>query len=126
VVGGSFWWQEDPPSFERVAKDEYLRNFCIDRSTFDAIQRKVAEARARNPDMTLLSYFDIRYILKTGRNWKGPIGMFRLTVDKGSAANLVSFCADGVTKSGPTTFVVERRNWEPDRDLAVLILQPAQ
>jgi hypothetical protein len=74
----------------------------------------------------MLSYIDVRYILKTGRNWKGPIGKFKLTVDKGSPANLVSFCADGVKKTSPTTFTVEKTNWEPDRDLSVLVLQSIQ
>jgi len=64
----------------------------------------------------------IDYILTTGANWAEPIGDFRLVVDKGSARNLVSFCAEGVRKISPTRFEVRRRNYTPTRDLSVLIL----
>lgn len=42
-------------------------------------------------------------------------------VDKGHPANLVSFCAEGVRRIGPTQFEVRRTNWRPDRDLRILI-----
>jgi hypothetical protein len=124
VIGGSFWGDGNPKTEAAAAKDEYFRDFCLDQQTLDAAARKLAADKARNPQgSAMLSYIDVRYVLMTGRNWKGPIGKFKLTVDKGFPANLVSFCADGVAKTGPTTFVVEKTNWEPDRDLAVLILQ---
>jgi hypothetical protein len=44
-------------------------------------------------------------------------------VDKGAAANLVSFCGEGVRKIGPTRFEVRRKNWRPDRDLRILIVE---
>jgi hypothetical protein len=126
VTGGSFWGEGMFKTEQEAAKDEYFQAFCLDQQTLDGIGRKFAAAKARNPDMGLLSYIDLRYVLTTGKNWKGAIGKFKLTVDKGAAANIVSFCADGVKKASPTTFVVEKTNWEPDRDLAVLILQTMQ
>lgn len=124
IVGGSFWGGETFSTVERLNNDEYMRDFCIDQSTLSAIDRKIAALPSEDGQpTTMLSYLDIRYVLKTGRNWKGTIGKFKLTIDKGAAGNVVSFCADGVKKTGPTTFVVEKTNWEPDRDLAVLIVQ---
>ena len=64
----------------------------------------------------------IDYVLVTGGNWKEPIGDFRLVVDKGAPANLISFCASGVKKIGPTQFEVRRTNWRPDKDLSILLL----
>jgi hypothetical protein len=66
----------------------------------------------------------IAYILKTGANWRAPIGDFRLVVDKGDARNIVSFCATGTRKISPTRFEVRRSNWRPDRDLDILIVRP--
>jgi hypothetical protein len=127
VTGGSFWPEGMVKTEAGAAKDEFFRDFCLDQQTLNAVAKKIAADKARNPDgIANLSYIDVRYILKTGKNWKGPIGKFKLTVDKGAPANLVSFCADGVRKSGPTTFVVEKTNWEPERDLAVLIFQSMQ
>ena len=37
----------------------------------------------------------ISYRLSTGANWARPIGRFRLVVDKGDPASLVSFCGHG-------------------------------
>lgn len=65
----------------------------------------------------------IEYVLVTGGNWSRPIGDFRLVVDKGAPQNLVSFCLDGVKKIGPTQFEVRRKNWRPDRDLSILLLE---
>ena len=39
-----------------------------------------------------------------------------------SPKNLISFCGDGVTKTGPTQFTVHHANFTPTKDVAVLIL----
>jgi hypothetical protein len=66
----------------------------------------------------------INYVLKTGANWAGPIGAFRLVVDKGAPQNLVSFCGDSVAKIGPTRFEMRGHDFRPAADLHVLILEP--
>ena len=78
---------------------------------FDAVWRKEADfARVRAEhciDDTFMKGFDKRtnggrgvpayqeiwlsYVLTSGANWKGPIGDFRMQIDKGSANALVSF-----------------------------------
>ena len=82
-------------------------------------------AACRTPPATSQTPFyerRIAYVLTTGANWAGPIGDFHLTVDKGAPDSLVSFCADGVKKIGPTLFEVRHANFTPTRDLHVLIL----
>lgn len=65
------------------------------------------------------------YVLTTGGNWAlGTIGDFKLTVDKGEEANLVSFCGEGVKKTGPTTFEMTAKDYYPYQDLKILILHP--
>lgn len=66
--------------------------------------------------------WNISYVLRTANSWAGPIGMFTLTLDKGVPGTMISVCADGVKK----TFVVEKTDHSPDRDLEVLIVQPPQ
>ncbi|KQQ31768.1 hypothetical protein ASF53_00495 [Methylobacterium sp. Leaf123] len=66
--------------------------------------------------------FEVPYIVTTARNWAGRIGRFTLTVDKGRADALVSFCRQGVRKTGPTTFVWEARDYVPDSNLRVLLV----
>jgi hypothetical protein len=64
----------------------------------------------------------VHYILKTAANWAGPIGRFRLTIQKDTAGQKVSFCASGVKKTGPRTFVVEKKDFTPTEDLKVLFI----
>jgi hypothetical protein len=68
----------------------------------------------------------ISYILTTGANWFGPIKKFTLTVDKGEPDSIVSFCGDGVKKTGPTTFEMTKTDFYPDKDLDILLLVPTQ
>ena len=121
VVGGSFLAQNEFPDLFR--KSDYFQNFCIDKQTEAAIAQRLKRAAKRiNPPGLLLAWY-IDYVLTTGANWKGPIGQFRLTVDKEKADNIVSFCMDNVHKISPTRFQVELRDFEPTKDLHILIAE---
>lgn len=100
----------------------YLAEYCADRAFLAGVDRMVGRGTEDRP--AWLGERWIRYVLTTGGNWASPIGEFRLVVDKGSPDRLVSFCGEGVRRIGPTQFEMRRRNWRPDRDLAVLIVVP--
>lgn len=97
--------------------------FCVDQSFLAAYDRRIyGKGKVPNPDITVVqSWFG--YVLKSGANWKGPIKKFRLVVDKGRPENLVSFCMDGVKKISPTQFEVVRTEFEPVKDLDVLLIE---
>ena len=80
----------------------------------------VAHAPGADPSEAHYTARRIDYALARER---GPIGDFRLVVDKQDEADLVSFCERDVRKVGPTRFEVRRRDFRPDRDLAVLFLK---
>jgi hypothetical protein len=92
---------------------------CIDAGFEAAARRRMAAA----PYGTLSAVI-LTYVLTTANNWRGPIGRFHLTVDKGSTAALVSLCRDGIRKTGPTTFEWEARDFVPDRELVLLFVRP--
>jgi hypothetical protein len=63
------------------------------------------------------------YVLKSGANWRGPIGDFRLVIETDEAKDLVSFCIDGpVRQISPTQYEWRRRNFLPKEDLSILFL----
>lgn len=65
---------------------------------------------------------DVRSIRR--RNWQGGcIGRYHLTIDKERAQDIVSFCGDGVKKTGPTTFEIEATDYDPSRNIDVLIVR---
>lgn len=120
--GGIFVWQ-DPP------KDDYLRQiadrYCVDGSTSRGITRRLQGGSSGDGYYTGMAW-NIDYVLRTANSWAGPIGRFRLTLDKGSERNIISLCATGIEKTGPTTFVMEKRDFVPDRDLEILIVSPLE
>lgn len=121
-VGGTSGTGLESPEY-RASKDfrTYQADYCLEPSFLAAV-----DTAKRRAGPNAQAYFEkrIAYVLKTGANWKAPIGDFHLTIDKGRPDNLVSFCATGVTKTGPTRFEVRHRNFLPTRDLKILILQP--
>jgi len=100
---------------------EYSRKYCIDKGFLAAVAR--AKKDAKGEFGAPFTEERIDYILKTGANWSGPIGEFRLVVDKGHPDNLISFCGQGVKKIAPTQFEVVKKDFRPEGNLSVLILK---
>lgn len=98
----------------------YAHKYCIDKSFLDAADK--AQQAAGNGDGDYLMEHRLDYILKTAQNWAGSISNFHLTVDKGKPGNLLSFCGQGVKKTGPTTFEMSAEDFYPEDDLHLLIL----
>jgi hypothetical protein len=111
----------DEPSEGYDPGQGYAEKYCTDASFMDAVRKTMT-----NKDEPWSAPFTeswISYILTTGGNWGGgAIGKFRLVVDKGSADNLVSFCGEGVKKTGPTTFEMVKEDFWPEQELDILIL----
>lgn len=121
ATGGSVGTIVGSPFMATPEWAETRDRYCIDSAFLAGVKK--AQGAAEYPPFTEQR---IAYVLKTGGNWAGPIGDFRMVIDKGDPANLVSFCASGVKKIGPTTFEVRKTNWTPDRDLSILILKPLE
>ncbi len=98
---------------------ELADKYCIDEGFARAVRGRI-EAGVQM-EMSWLSY-----ILVTGQNWRGNIGTFHLTVDKGRPENLVSFCGEGVSKTGPTTFELTIEDFYPEQNLDVLFLKVSE
>lgn len=121
--GGLFGWQAPP--YEDYQQD-IANRYCVDAGTSQAILKATAHKEDDGTTGYLGMSLRISYVLRTANSWAAPIGRFRLTVDKGDPKNVISLCADGVTKTGPTTFTVEKTNYAPGKDLDILIVQPPQ
>lgn len=100
-------------------RDAYRRRYCMDAGFEKAVQKAV-DAAGENET----PYYEtwISYVLTTGGNWASNIGTFKLTIDKGKPDSLVSFCGEGVRKTGPTTFEMTAEDFYPEKDIEILIL----
>lgn len=114
AAGGTF--------FTETSVDDayYKETYCLDAGTVAALRKKLAKLPE---DRRMMMTTSIAYILTTGSNWMGPIGDFRLVIDKGDADAIVSFCEEGVKKIAPTQFEVLKRDFYPEKDLKVLVVR---
>ncbi|NML74569.1 DUF4424 domain-containing protein [Rhizobium sp. S-51] len=122
-VGGTvaITFVSEEPENEQL--DIYRDRYCID----DDFYKVAAKLEKQQNYETGNYYYEkwLSYILTTGANWAGPIGNFKLTVDKGDTRNFISFCGENVRKVGPTTFEMTATDFFPDKDLQILLLAPA-
>jgi opacity protein-like surface antigen len=126
VVGGSVGGMLERSGRKDSSYKEYIGSFCADKSFIKGFDKiRYSGKKDKDGDEIGQMYVEtwLDYVLKSGANWKGPIKNFRLVVDKGNAKNLVSFCMDGVTKISPTQFEVRKTNFEPNKDLNILIVE---
>jgi Domain of unknown function (DUF4424) len=126
LTGGSVGGMMEKSNRKDSYFKEYVANFCIDKSFITAFDKRRYSGKKNaegNEPGSFYSESWLDYVLKSGANWKGPIKNLRLVVDKGRADNLVSFCMDGVKKISPTQFEVRKTNFEPTKDINILIVQ---
>ena len=97
----------------------YAGKFCVDKGFMSAVRKRDGTTDSDGPRY---SERWLSYVLSSGANWAGPIGTFKLIVDKGSTENLVSFCGERVTKTGPTTFEMDLNGFLPEKDLDFLFI----
>lgn len=99
--------REEPAFWRRFAAD-----YCVPSATLAKMRSRPGSAQP------------VPYILRTGANWVGPIGHFRLVVELGDA-DLLAMCPTGMKPKGRKRFVLERRNYTPTRDLRIVFVRLA-
>ncbi len=122
TVATTFMPNADDDAYAKDRFAEYQAKYCVDDDLVSALKN-----RATTRDgFTNYPYTEswISYVWSTGANWAGSVGKFTLTVDKGDAGNLVSFCGEGIKRIGPTTFQMTATDWYPPygRELDILLL----
>ena len=102
-------------SFEYQGKKletQLARDYCVGPVLIKAMKKKNREG----------SVDQVHYVLKTGANWKGPIGRFVLRLVKDRADQKVSLCMDGFKKVDGLTYLLEKTNFVPTQDLKVAFI----
>ena len=146
IAKTSYWWHQTFPAGKTVViehryqpvtgqfffgdseltdKDAHdVKDYCINAATQAAIRARVKTLDPMGSNGQYLQAYQTEFVLKTANNWKGPIGHFKLTLDKLKPDNLLSLCWGAeLKKTGPTTFESTRENFAPARDIALLVLQ---
>ncbi|MCA9759300.1 MAG: DUF4424 family protein [Candidatus Eisenbacteria bacterium] len=108
MTGGSKLWVNEPTKSE----------FCIDDESQAEINRIMEERSGLHME-------SVPYILETANSWAGPIGRFRLTIDRGRPDVFAFACLDiPVVEVGATTIRAEAEAFVPTQRLEVLFIVP--
>jgi hypothetical protein len=126
ITGGTIAGMLEKSTRKKSDFKEYSTNFCIDNAFIKAFDKKryngiENENGVETGSQYVESWLD--YVLKSGANWQGPIKDFRLVIDKGKPGNLISLCMDGIKKISPTQFEVRKTNFEPQKDISIVVVR---
>jgi hypothetical protein len=110
--------------FGYVSPADYLTIYMEDPCLNDTTRRNVANRLRYYVDRGVgwLTVYDadVEYILGTGRNWKGPIGLFKLRIKKKPRNQFISHCFPGKPREiNPTTYEFVRKDYTPPDRLIV-------
>lgn len=121
LAGTEFYWIADQGASPHKTEFEANHESCLHEGTGRVLDKRIERIRKANRSgKVLVERNDVEYILATGRNWKGPIGDFRLTVRKDFPDQLVSLCFPGKPrKLDETTLEFAHRNFVPPDKLVV-------
>ncbi len=103
--------------FEPPVRQTLIKDYCIEPPLVKWIEKNNHYETGK-----YISPVYVDYILTTGANWKDSIKKFRLTLQKLNPEDKISFCGTGVKKVNAWTFVMEKDNFIPAKDLKILFL----
>ncbi len=148
-VLGSHLVDTDGPTKVRVSGTEDAEaTYCIDDPTRRAVAKLL---KGPNTAMGTVSGITLAYIVKTARNWHGPIGTFHLTIQGGQGvghatiarnagsadsgtpeglanpkqgSQIISLCTDlPIRRTGPLRFEATVNDYVPSDDLNILFVE---
>ena len=99
--------------------ERYRKDYCVSDAFLAELDKRAGD-KASNAAM--IQERRINYVLKTGANWAGPIGSFKLTIDPGAGDRLVSFCQGPLQQATPNGLEFTAKNFKPETDLKILIV----
>jgi hypothetical protein len=117
-AGGTVDGRFSPARRASPAFQALRARYCVEDGFLAAFDRRTRPGG----QSALYGEIWLQYRLTPGANWAGPIGEFRLIVDKGDPRWLVSFCGEGVRRLDARRFEMRRTNFTPTRDLDILIV----
>ena len=103
-----------------------LDECTFDRQHYDVFLKQWRQYKAENPKDGGVWMGEVRYILKTGANWRGPIKKFHLEIKPDHPGDLMVLEGNYPMKRlSNGTFVIDLENFKPTQDLRVCMVRIA-
>jgi hypothetical protein len=100
-VGWDSTWVSRTTAPERGAAtlSDWSKNLgedaCVTKSVRGAVIARATALYDKGAGTVVITVNDVEYVLGTGRNWKGPVGDFKLYVERKSEDEIVAVCMPG-------------------------------
>lgn len=115
VVGGSYIDDDGSHISER---------YCGTADTTKHIKELKAKLTKQRENALIIWWRSLQYILTTANNWNGPIQHFHLEIDSDSSDDILLTCTPSIKQTSPTRYELDASDFRPERDLAIVVLQP--
>jgi hypothetical protein len=103
-------------AFTSGALQPLKKGVCIDSAVEQAIMRLASEGAP-------LTMIAVGYVAHPGSEALGPVGRFRLTIDKSEPKSIAATCRQGLSKTSPTTSDWDAAAYATDEDWRVLFVR---
>ncbi len=123
---GLYWIDIKAFDDRKNLKDHRGRSINLDECTFDSkhLEKSLNHWRQAFKKLGgIMPLYEVQYILKTGANWRGPIGKFHLEIKPDKPRDLV--IVEGkypMKRQKNGVCVIELKNFKPTDDLRVWII----
>ena len=97
----------------------YRKDYCISDAFLAQLDARAGNGEINEP---MIGEQRINYVLKSGADWAGPIGSFKLTIDPGASDRLVSFCPGQLKPTAPNALEFTAEDFTPEGNLKILII----
>ena len=107
-----YWSDINLDDFPEIATDgSATQAYCID----DAVRRAFLS------DGHQYELYTVTHLFASSGGWRGPVGHYRLVVDKQHATDLVAFCPLAARKTSPTRFEWTATDYTPGNAVGMLL-----
>ena len=107
-----YWSDINRDDFPEIATDgSATQAYCID----DAVRRAFLSGE------TYYELYTVTHLFAPSGGWRGPVGHYRLVVDKQHATDLVAFCPLAARKTSPTRFEWTATDYTPGNAVGMLL-----
>ncbi len=115
INGRPLFEEQDSAELNCVNKKEALDILADWEKT---LRQNVPESELLNGGH-LIANSGLSYILKTGKNWNGRIGKFRIEVNTGSTEAILNTCFEGLRRVSNSSYIFEAEDYLPNENIDI-------
>ena len=120
ILGGAY----DPVN-ESPGLEPYAKQYCLPGAARAASLAELKQRKQTDPNAMIWMSF-LSFILRTARNWQGPIGTLNVTLQTEHPDDTIALCPSNLHfhPDGPARMVATAKNWAATTDIDAMFVSP--